>query len=288
MCRAELPPGPEQLFEEGVRRYLVVKRRVDRGGSWGPLTKAQQREMVDVVGMWQSAAEQGYANAQSNLGVVFDRGQGVKQDYGEAVRWYRQAAEQGYANAQSNLGVKFDEGLGVKQDYGEAVRWYRLAAEQGYADAQSNLGVAYCNGFGVEQDNGEAVRWFRKAAKQGRGQAQHNLGAMYFNGQGVKQDYSKAVKWLRKAAEQGLAGAEERALLAEEELRKQARHSTPKPHASATTPFPCANKCANCGIEKTADSVTLKPCPRCKAVAYCGKACQAQHWKAGGHRKVCK
>jgi len=288
MCRAELPPGPEQLFEEGVRRYLVVKRRVDRGGSWGPLTKAQQREMVDVVGMWQSAAEQGYANAQSNLGVVFDRGQGVKQDYGEAVRWYRQAAEQGYAKAQYNLGVKFHDGQDGNRDYGEAVRWWRMAAGQGVASAQFNLGVKYSEGQGVKQNSGEAIRWWRMAAEQGHANAQHNLGVMYANGQGVNQNFAEAVNWFRKAAEQGLAGAEENALCAEEDLRKQTRHSTPKSHASATTPFPSANKCANCGIEKTEDSVTLKPCSWCKVVVYCGKACQAQHWKGGGHREVCK
>ena len=26
----------------------------------------------------------------------------------------------------------------------------------------------------------------------------------------------------------------------------------------------------------------------CKVVRYCGKVCQRQHWKKGGHRKICK
>jgi uncharacterized protein len=55
------------------------------------------------------------------------------QDYAEAVKWYRLAAEQGNANAQYNLGVMYDNGDGVVQDYAEAVKWYRLAAEQGNA-----------------------------------------------------------------------------------------------------------------------------------------------------------
>ena len=61
----------------------------------------------------------------------------------------RHAAEQGDADAQYNLGVAYDNGEGVPQDHAEAARWYRLAAEQGNASAQFNLGVAYENGEGV-------------------------------------------------------------------------------------------------------------------------------------------
>jgi hypothetical protein len=65
------------------------------------------------------------------------------------------------------------------------------------------------------------------------------------------------------------------------------RQQTPPPAAPAN-PLPSLQACANCGASKTAGSVALKPCSRCKAVVYCGKACQAQHWKTGGHRAVCK
>ena len=49
------------------------------------------------------AAEQGDAEAQFSLGVMYDFGEGVPQNDTEAVRWYRMAAEQGAA-AQFNLG----------------------------------------------------------------------------------------------------------------------------------------------------------------------------------------
>lgn len=61
----------------------------------------------------------------------------------EAVKWYRRAAEQGYADAQYNLGVCYKNGTGTQKDEAEAVKWYRLAAEQGHADAQYNLGWCY-------------------------------------------------------------------------------------------------------------------------------------------------
>ena len=63
ICRVDLPPGPEQLFEEATRRYFDVQRRVDRGeASWGVKTK--QREMDEVLLLWRSAAEQGHAGGQ--------------------------------------------------------------------------------------------------------------------------------------------------------------------------------------------------------------------------------
>ena len=56
----------------------------------------------------QTAAQSGDANAQLWLGVMYNFGQGVPQDYAQALSWYRKAAEQGYADAQYNLGVMYD------------------------------------------------------------------------------------------------------------------------------------------------------------------------------------
>ena len=81
------------------------------------------------------AAEQGNAKAQYNLGVMYDKGLGVRQDYAQAVQWYRRAAEQGHAQAQVLLGVMYENGQGVRQDYAQAAQWYRRAKEQGAAEA---------------------------------------------------------------------------------------------------------------------------------------------------------
>ena len=76
----------------------------------------------------------------------------MQGDNKEAVKWFRLAAEQGDAEAQINLGVMYETGRGVPKDDKEAVKWYRLAAEQGDADAQFNVGVMHHNGTGVPQD----------------------------------------------------------------------------------------------------------------------------------------
>ena len=58
----------------------------------------------------------------------------------------RQAAEQGDANAQAALGMMYAEGEGVRQDYAEAAKWWRRAAEQGHVYSQGNLGMMYNRG----------------------------------------------------------------------------------------------------------------------------------------------
>ncbi len=76
-----------------------------------------------------------------------DFGAGVKAydrgDYATAIRIFRQLADQGNANAQTNLGVMYRQGWSVTQDYTAAMRWYRKAADQGDASAQTNLGLMY-------------------------------------------------------------------------------------------------------------------------------------------------
>jgi hypothetical protein len=163
---------------------------------------------AEAVRLYRLAAAQGLAEAQRNLGNMFENGEGVAQDYAEAVRLYRLAAEQGHAEAQKCLGNMFDNGEGVAQDYAEAARLYRLAAEQGHAEAQKCLGNMFDNGEGVAQDYAEAARLYRLAAEQGLAGAQYLLGNMFYNGEGVAQDYAEAVRLYRLAAEQGLAGAQ--------------------------------------------------------------------------------
>lgn len=81
----------------------------------------------------KALAEQGDANAQINLGVMYYNGDGVKQDKTEALKWVAKAAEQGLACAQYNLGVMYENGQGVEKDYTKAVSWYKKAAVQGVA-----------------------------------------------------------------------------------------------------------------------------------------------------------
>ena len=167
------------------------------------------KDEVEAVKWYRKAADQGFADAQYNLGVCYHDGTGVAKDEVEAVNWVRKAAEQGDADAQNTLGVCYERGEGVAKDATEAVKWYRKAADQGFADAQYNLGVCYANGQGVPKDDVEAVNWFRKAAVQNFAAAQYNLSVCYAKGDGVRENAVESAKWLRMAAEQNFANAQE-------------------------------------------------------------------------------
>jgi tetratricopeptide (TPR) repeat protein len=111
------------------------------------------------------SAVQRYPNS---LRLIFQLGRAYykSNDLGSALVQYRRAADQGYAMAQYNLGVMYERAEGVPQNHAAAVEWYRKAAEQGNEGAQHNLGGLYVLGYGFPQSRAEAV-WWRKAADQG-------------------------------------------------------------------------------------------------------------------------
>ena len=119
----------------------------------------------------------------------------------------RRQAVQGNANAQYLVGVMYNRGWGVPEDFAEAVSWYCKAAEQGNARSQFHLGEIYDYGRSVAHDGAEAAKWYRKAAEQGYAAAQFALGARYANGEGVKQNYISAYAWLNLAAANAVENA---------------------------------------------------------------------------------
>lgn len=132
-----------------------------------------------------------------------------EEQMSDEVRFYLEHAEKGNVQAEYNLGVCYEHGDGVKQDYEKAVYWYRRAADKGYDKAQMNLGVCYTNGYGVEKDEAEAVRLYHLAAAQGNMYAQFNLGVCYYQGLGVEVDISKFFEYMQMAADNGHAKARE-------------------------------------------------------------------------------
>lgn len=179
--------------------YFVVTRE--------PSQPPTEVEVVPNLEEARAQAERGDAAAQKTLGTIYAKGQGVKQSYAEAAKWYRLAADQGYAEAQVALAELCEAGQGVPFDASEAVKWYRQAAEQGNVTAQYCLAVLYLTGKGVAQSKPEAVKWYRKAAEQGEPLAQYNLGMRHKEGDGVPVDLPEAYKWLSLAAAQKIADA---------------------------------------------------------------------------------
>jgi TPR repeat protein len=113
--------------------------------------------------------EENVTNRLASGGADYDKGMAAYKsgDYSTALRYMRPLAEQGNADAQHNLGVMYGDGDGVPQDDKTTLKWWTLAAEQGDADAQLNLGGMYGKGRGVLQDNIYAHMWVHIAASSG-------------------------------------------------------------------------------------------------------------------------
>lgn len=172
--------------------------------------KGVQQDDSKAVLWFRKAAEQGYADAEFQLGAMYENGRGgLAKDDAQAFKWLQKAAEQGNANAQSTLGFMYVSGTGVQQNETQAVFWYQKAAEQGEVEAENNLGLIYHSGEGgLLRDESRAVYWWEKAAEQGYAEAQSNLGTAYSSGSGIQRDYAKGFYWYEKAAEQGDANGE--------------------------------------------------------------------------------
>jgi TPR repeat protein len=65
----------------------VCAQDVDKG-----LSAAQSGDFATALKEWTVLAEQGDADAQYNLGFMYDTGQGVVQNDKKAVKWWRKAA----------------------------------------------------------------------------------------------------------------------------------------------------------------------------------------------------
>lgn len=72
-------------------------------------------------------AEERDARAQTYLGVMYLRGQGVPQNFAVAAYWLHLASAAGLPAAQYFFGLMYDKGQGMAQDFVLAQAWLNLA-----------------------------------------------------------------------------------------------------------------------------------------------------------------
>ena len=60
-------------------------------------------------------------------------------DYEKALREFLPLAEQGHADAQTSLGIMYVLGIGVSEDYVKALMWFSLAKAEGHEGAAKSL-----------------------------------------------------------------------------------------------------------------------------------------------------
>jgi tRNA A-37 threonylcarbamoyl transferase component Bud32 len=132
------------------------------------LVKTNQPKAVEL---FKKAANLGETRAMIELGEIQ-----LEDNPSESAKWYRKAADAGDTAGMVNLGAMYDLGNGVLEDYGQAMNWYRKAADAGNVDAMYNLGRMYENGHAVGvKDPIHARDLYTKAAALGNIEAKAGL-----------------------------------------------------------------------------------------------------------------
>jgi TPR repeat protein len=147
--------------------------------------------------------------SSAGWGADFESGQDAFSagDYETALAAWQPIAEEGNAEGQFGMGLLYTNGFGVPFDNDQGLKWYQLSADQGHGQAQCNLAVMHANGWGVPQSDVEAFKYYSLSADQGITQAQTSLAKMYVRGYGTPVDKKEAYKWYSIASEMGDTGA---------------------------------------------------------------------------------
>lgn len=142
-------------------------------------------------------AENGSDQDQFQLGLYNIQ----KGDYSEAIKWLTKSANQGNANAQFNLAIMYRDGEGCTVNYEQAMFWFRKAATNSKprVSAYGEIGRLYQYGMGVLKDLQSAISWYQLGALHGDNYSMEYLGRIYRDS-GNMED---ALTWFRKGADAG-------------------------------------------------------------------------------------
>ncbi len=108
-------------FDVGLEAYTV-----------GDFDKAAQQ--------WMPLAEAGDKAAQYHIGLLYEEGQSLEQNYDLARYWYLRAATAGFTDAYFALGEMYAKGRGTVPDRSLAYHWYSMAADQNHSRAKEIVG----------------------------------------------------------------------------------------------------------------------------------------------------
>ena len=185
----------------------------------GDYAGAAQRFLTD--------AKAGKRLAQFNYAMMLLRGE-TSGSTDQALSWLRKSADLGLAQAQYNLGLLYENGKIGPLSQTEATRWFRHAAEQGHTDAAVSLATQYFLGRGAPKNESEAARWYESAAEDGDVGSQYIIASCYERGYGVAINLPRALLWYIAAARQGDAVASAKAQALAKQVREAQRDGAVK------------------------------------------------------------
>jgi TPR repeat protein/uncharacterized protein (UPF0335 family) len=205
-----------------VARYLYnLGRAYQKLGARPGLDEAERTRALRSARLsYDDATKRGYVSALNDLAVLYENGDGVEANGGQAIELLKRAAQQGDPLAMYNLALHYKDGTNdVKRDVAQAAEWFAKSAESGSVSAMVELGEALINGRGQAQNPRRGLEWLQRAADAGSVRAKFMLGMTYWKGKicscggedspnSQRQDPDLALLWFGRVAETGDSGAQ--------------------------------------------------------------------------------
>ncbi len=171
-----------------IQAQLLVASRYHLG------FRNYKKDPQEAFHWYQQAAEQGSAEGQYHLSLLYSNRDADEEDEAQAVLWMRRAADQGHPGAQVSIG-KDCEWDGKPE---EAFSWYKKAADQQDSSGMTELGRCYEQGLSVPVDQKKAFALYQEAAQKKSYSAMAALGRCYEEGIGTAADPNMAFEYYKK------------------------------------------------------------------------------------------
>ncbi|XP_078116790.1 death ligand signal enhancer isoform X8 [Sander vitreus] len=167
------------------------------------LQSSKSENYEEAFTCFVAAAQQGYAKAQFNAGVCYEKGRGVSKNKEKALHYYWQAAVGGHRQAQYRYAklLLTSRGHQSLEELNTAINLLEQAAAAGLTKAQVCLASVYTQ----EQvrDGSRSVHYLKMAAESGDDTALLFLGQCFESGFGVQQNLRTAIEYYKRAAQAG-------------------------------------------------------------------------------------
>jgi tetratricopeptide (TPR) repeat protein len=166
-----------------------------------------QKRYEEARPLYQKACDGGEMAGCNALGVLYEDGKGVAQDFAESLTLYQKACDGGEMSGCANLSGLYYSGEGVAKNDALSRTFAQKACDGGFLDGCLGLGILYYVGQDMPHDYSQARTLFQKVCDGGGLDGCALLGKLYESGQGVARNRALARAFYKKACDGGIEEA---------------------------------------------------------------------------------
>lgn len=178
---------------------LALARMYRSGVIDGKSVEAANEMTARAITLLRESADKGNGMAAFTVGSLYEAGDGVEKDLGEALKWYDKGAKNGAPAALAAAARLYGQGAGGSNNIQKATVYMRRAAQAGSVNAALELGESLFSsgGYYIAIDKEEALFWLKRAAESNNTRAINRLAEWYLKTGSAES----ALPYLQKAAQ---------------------------------------------------------------------------------------